>query len=325
MRKYLPLLLLAFSVPALAHPGHGTDSFQAGFLHPLTGLDHLLMLTGAGVLSALSGRKLLLPLATLGMMLAGAVAGSLLGGFSGMEMLIIASLALCGVMMFKTENRLLLAVPALAMFHGWAHGVEMSGHSFWLFTSGFMLASATVLCASFAAGLLLRRHDGLRRTLRWRADRLCPAGADELMEHARQRLRLMQLSSSSLPVGSFTWSQGLEWAVEAGWVTDAEAFRRWQIQQMEQSFFCVDLPLFIRLYRACEKQDVATAKRWTAYLLACRETRELRDEERNRGAAFTRLIKSWEPACPPEWLPLLTQSQLCGMAWLGVRWGIQRA
>ena len=85
MRKYLPLFLLAFSVPALAHPGHGTDSFQAGFLHPLTGLDHLLMLTGAGVLSALSGRKLLLPLATLGMMLAGAVAGSLLGGFSGME------------------------------------------------------------------------------------------------------------------------------------------------------------------------------------------------------------------------------------------------
>ena len=53
------------------------------------------------------------------------------------------------------------------------------------------------------------------------------------MEHARQRLRLMQLSSSSLPVGSFTWSQGLEWAVEAGWITDAEAFRRWQIQQME--------------------------------------------------------------------------------------------
>ena len=81
MRKYLPLLLLAFSVPALAHPGHGADSFQAGFLHPLTGLDHLLMLTGAGVLSALSGRKLLLPFATLGMMLVGAVAGSLLGGF----------------------------------------------------------------------------------------------------------------------------------------------------------------------------------------------------------------------------------------------------
>lgn len=142
------------------------------------------------------------------------------------------------------------------------------------------------------------------------------------MEYARQRLRLMQLSSSSLPVGSFTWSQGLEWAVEAGWVTDVEAFRRWQIQQMEQGFFCVDLPLFIRLYRACEQQDRLAAKRWTAYLLACRETRELRDEERNRGAAFTRLIKSWEPDCPAEWLPLFMQSQLCGMVWLGVRWRI---
>ncbi|WP_308385033.1 urease accessory protein UreF, partial [Enterobacter roggenkampii] len=63
-------------------------------------------------------------------------------------------------------------------------------------------------------------------------------------------------------------------------------------------------------------------KRWTAYLLACRETRELREEERNRGAAFTRLIKSWEPDCPAEWLALCRQSQLCGMAWLGVRWGI---
>lgn len=102
MRKYLSLLLLAFSLPALAHPGHGADSFHAGFFHPLTGLDHLLMLAGAGVLSALSGRKLLLPFATLGMMLVGAIAGSLLGGFSGMEMLIIASLGVCGVMMFKS-------------------------------------------------------------------------------------------------------------------------------------------------------------------------------------------------------------------------------
>lgn len=142
------------------------------------------------------------------------------------------------------------------------------------------------------------------------------------MDRSRQGLRLMQLSSSSLPVGSFTWSQGLEWAVEAGWITTADAFKRWQCQQMEQSFFCVDLPLFSRLYSACEQNDIAAASRWTAYLLACRETRELREEERNRGAAFTRLLKSWETNCPPDWLSLFARSQLCGMAWLGVRWGI---
>src|SRR6218665_3298270 len=98
------------------------------------------------------------------------------------------------------------------------------------------------------------------------------------MEHNRQQLRPMQLSSSSLPVGSFTWSQGLEWAVEAGWIKTVAEFSHWQIQQMEQSFFCVDFPLFPRLYRACEQNDFAAAKRWTTYLLACRETRELREE-----------------------------------------------
>jgi urease accessory protein len=140
--------------------------------------------------------------------------------------------------------------------------------------------------------------------------------------HSTQQLRLMQLASSSLPVGSFTWSQGLEWAVEIGWVKSVDDFSGWQIQQMEHNFFTVDLPLLARLYRACEQDDLAAAHRWTAYLLACRETRELRDEERSRGIAFTRLVTDWEPDCSQEWRTLFADSQLCGMAWLGVRWKI---
>lgn len=137
-----------------------------------------------------------------------------------------------------------------------------------------------------------------------------------------QQLRLFQLASSNLPVGGYSWSQGLEWAVEAGWVTGADAFARWQAQQMEKSFFHVDLPLFARLYRACEQDDIAAAARWSGWLLACRETKELRDEERNRGAAFTRLVCDWCPEAAPEWRALFRQSQLCGMAWLGVQWQI---
>ncbi|MBW9352892.1 urease accessory protein UreF [Citrobacter sp. EC_71] len=140
--------------------------------------------------------------------------------------------------------------------------------------------------------------------------------------HSTQQLRLMQLASSSLPVGSFTWSQGLEWAVEIGWVKSVDDFSDWQIQQMEHNFFTVDLPLLARLYRACEQDDLAAARRWTAYLLACRETRELRDEERSRGLAFTRLVTDWEPDCSQDWRTLFADSQLCGMAWLGVRWKI---
>ena len=140
--------------------------------------------------------------------------------------------------------------------------------------------------------------------------------------HNSQQLRLMQLASSALPVGSFTWSQGLEWAVEIGWVKSVDDFSAWQIQQMEQNFFTVDLPLLARLYRACELDDLDAARRWSAYLLACRETRELRDEERSRGAAFTRLVTDWESDCSREWRTLFVDSQLCGMAWLVVRWKI---
>lgn len=141
-------------------------------------------------------------------------------------------------------------------------------------------------------------------------------------EQNLQLMRLMQLTSSNLPVGGYSWSQGLEWAVEAGWVTDAASFGLWQRQQMVSSFFTVDLPVFVRMYHACEQNDIAASQYWTNYLLACRETRELREEELNRGAAFSRLISDWHPDCPLSWRILCQKSQLTGMAWLGVRWCI---
>ena len=141
------------------------------------------------------------------------------------------------------------------------------------------------------------------------------------MPTPEKRLRLMQLASSNLPVGGYSWAPGLEWAVEAGWVPDAAAFERWQQQQMEQSFFTVDLPLFARLYRACENDDLPSAQRWTAWLLACRETRELREEERNRGAAFARLLADWQADWPPAWRGLCRQTPLPAVALsLGYSW-----
>ena len=143
------------------------------------------------------------------------------------------------------------------------------------------------------------------------------------MEHARQWLRLMQLSSSSLPVGSFTWSQGLEWAVEAGWVANVDAFKRWQIQQMEQSFFCVDLPLFQPSLPGLQSERPGDGQ--TLDGIPCSPVGKRANCAKKNATAERPLrvsSKSWEPDCPAEWLALCRQSQLCGMAWLGVRWGI---
>lgn len=133
----------------------------------------------------------------------------------------------------------------------------------------------------------------------------------------------MQLFSPSLPVGAFTYSQGLEYAVEIGWVATDADFVRWQQQIVGETLGRVDWPVLLRLYRACGAGDSGRFAHWSDFLLANRETGELRTEEKQRGQALARLITDW-PDLPftPEWQPALRQCQLAGIAWLGCRWGI---
>ncbi|MBM3103785.1 MULTISPECIES: urease accessory protein UreF [Pseudomonas] len=135
-------------------------------------------------------------------------------------------------------------------------------------------------------------------------------------------LRLLQLASPSLPVGGFTYSQGLEWAVEAGWVQGAEGFRSWQRQQLHDTLGYLDWPLLSRLYLACCDDDAGAFLHWSQFLLANRETAELRLEERQRGMAFARLLDGWQLCQAEQWRPSVALSQLGGMAWLGAHWRI---
>lgn len=165
MKKTFALFLLTLALPAFAHPGHDSNPLQDGLLHPLTGLDHLLMLLGTGVLAALTGRSLTLPLATLAAMFGGAVCGHLFGDVLGMETLIALSLLVAGGAVLLPSRQLLLAMamPVFALFHGWAHGVEATPSAFWQFSAGFVTVSGLLLAAGFAVGCLLRRHSGLQK------------------------------------------------------------------------------------------------------------------------------------------------------------------
>ncbi|MCC6206930.1 MAG: urease accessory protein UreE [Gammaproteobacteria bacterium] len=103
-------------------------------------------------------------------------------------------------------------------------------------------------------------------------------------------LSLLRLTSSSLPVGSFAYSQGMEYAVEQGWISDEASACDWITGLLRHSQALQDMPLFLRLYRAWESEDFAEVLRWNARLLAARESRELRAEELNVGAALARLL-----------------------------------
>ena len=65
-------------------------------------------------------------------------------------------------------------------------------------------------------------------------------------------LRLMQIVSQGSPTGAFSYSQGLEWAVETGWIYDIHTFESWVREQLQGMLAQQELPLMLRFYRAFE-------------------------------------------------------------------------
>jgi urease accessory protein len=96
--------------------------------------------------------------------------------------------------------------------------------------------------------------------------------------------RLLQLASPALPVGAYTYSQGLEWAVEAGTVKDEATALAWIGDQLEWNLGRYEAPL---LFRMMTGDDVAE---FDAQYLASRETAELRAETLQMGHSLKRLI-----------------------------------
>jgi urease accessory protein len=96
-------------------------------------------------------------------------------------------------------------------------------------------------------------------------------GAPDRDPHAL--LRLCHLVSPALPVGAYAYSQGLEYAVHAGWVHDEATALDW-LQGMASAFGRHARPAdpaatASRLEREAMRRDV---RHWNAQLIAARET-----------------------------------------------------
>jgi len=110
--------------------------------------------------------------------------------------------------------------------------------------------------------------------------------------------RLLQLASPALPVGAFSYSQGLEAAVEAGIVRDAQTTARWIGDMLEHSVGPMEAPLLLRLCDSWAAGDAKAVRRWNALILASRETAELRAETAQMGYSLARLLGDLE--VPPS-------------------------
>lgn len=102
--------------------------------------------------------------------------------------------------------------------------------------------------------------------------------------------RLLQLASPTLPVGAYTYSQGLEWAAHAGWVVDEASALEWIGGLLENAIGAFEAPLVASAHRAWLRRDVEEAMRLDALFVASRESAELRAETLQMGYSLRRML-----------------------------------
>jgi len=108
-------------------------------------------------------------------------------------------------------------------------------------------------------------------------------------------LRLMAWLSPSFPVGAYTYSHGLEYAIEAGLVTDEPGLANQVKTIIEQGSGRVDADLFRLAWQAAIDNDQAELARIVELGQALRGTSEMALESSSQGAAFlTALRGAWQ-------------------------------
>jgi urease accessory protein len=170
MLRKLPVLagamILMTAGPAFAHVGVGpVDTFSHGFMHPLSGIDHVLAMVAVGLFAAnLGGAALwLVPSAFVGTMIFGGALGYYGWPLPMVEEGIGASVVVMGLAIAFGVRLPTIAAMTLvglfALFHGHAHGTEGMGLgiAFLPCAAGFVCATALLHIAGIALGLSLDR------------------------------------------------------------------------------------------------------------------------------------------------------------------------
>jgi urease accessory protein len=130
-------------------------------------------------------------------------------------------------------------------------------------------------------------------------------------KHSPLRLnRLLQLCSANLPVGGFSFSQGLEYAVEMGWVHNPTSTKEWISFNLNQSIAHTDLVLINRLQKALLEDDFPSFHKWNQHALACRESNELYLADVAMGKALMRLLKDIQGIDSQHYVQLIREKHI---------------
>lgn len=135
---------------------------------------------------------------------------------------------------------------------------------------------------------------------------------------------LLQLASPTLPVGAYSYSQGLEWAVEAGTVRDEETAAAWIESVLSGSMARMEGPVVAAALEAASAKDAAELERIDERFLRGRETSELLRETLQMGFSMRSVLRDLEPEAARLLDGRQELSYPVGWAVLASTWGIPR-
>ena len=109
-------------------------------------------------------------------------------------------------------------------------------------------------------------------------------------------LRMMWLASPALPVGGFSYSEGLESAVDSGRVTDELSAGNWLLDQLTLGLARADLPAAAQAFAAWEQHDFARVTALNDWVRLTRETAEARQQTEQMGRSLALWLQHGEQA-----------------------------
>ncbi|MCS7031785.1 MAG: urease accessory protein UreF [Gloeomargarita sp. SKYG116] len=138
-------------------------------------------------------------------------------------------------------------------------------------------------------------------------------------------LAILQLASPALPVGAYSYSEGIEWLVERGVIRSATDLEQWLRHELQYGSVQLDARVVRRLYGVMEQADPTALAYWNQWLSAQRDTEELRYQSWQMGNALIKLLKDMDLF--PSWLTTPIQPCNYGVAFAitAYQWGISLA
>lgn len=108
-------------------------------------------------------------------------------------------------------------------------------------------------------------------------------------------LCILQLASPALPVGAYSYSEGLETLIDTEIIKNEQTLKHWLVQELRYGAIRLEAAVMVRAYNAAKLSDTHALSYWNNWLSAARETEELRLSSWQMGRSLVRLLLQLQP------------------------------